>query len=155
VSERIDRAIAKSILAAEGAAIGGTIGGPVGATIGAVGGLIVGDQTTVFPIDMIAIPAYQAHLLQGTPAMTVYIKAGETLQPTGGNVDDYFEGVAEATEMAPVAKPRKASPYNRRYAKAFKSVQGRYKKKDGSWKKNGFKNAQREAHKMAKAGGNK
>lgn len=156
MSDRVERAVAKSILAAEGAAIGGAIGGPVGATIGAVGGLIVGDQTTVFPIDMIAIPAYQAHLLQGTPAMTVYIKAGETLQPTGGNVDDYLEGVAEAADAgmsaSPAPKKRKASAYNKRYAKAFRSVAGRYKKQDGSWKKNGFKNAQREAHRIAKGG---
>jgi len=156
MSDRIERAVAKSILAAEGAAIGGAIAGPVGATIGAVGGLIVGDQTTVFPIDMIAIPAYQAHLLQGSPAMTVYIKAGETLMPTGGNVDDYYEGVQEAADAgmkaAPAPKKRKASAYNKRYAKAFRSVANRYKKKDGSWKKNGFKSAQREAHRMAKGG---
>lgn len=147
MSERIDRAIAKSILAAEGAAIGGAIGGPVGATVGAVGGLIVGDQQTVFPLDMIAIPAYQAYMLQGTPAMQIYIRAGETLMPTGGNVEDVQEVVQE--DMAPVTKKRKVSKYNRAYAKAFKSVAHKYKKKDGSWQKDGFKRAQRAAHKMA------
>jgi hypothetical protein len=102
---------------------------------------------------MIAIPAYQAYLLQGAPAMTVYIKAGETLLPTGGNVDDYQEGVMEAATVdAPAPRKKKVSAYNRRYAKAFKSVQSTYKKKDGSWKKNGFKNAQREAHRLAKGG---
>lgn len=147
MSERIDRAIAKSILAAEGAAIGGTIGGPKGAAVGAVTGLIVGDQTTVFPLDMIAIPAYQAYMLNGTPAMQVYIRAGETLVPTGGNVTDVQE-VTEET-AAPVSKKRKVSKYNRAYAKAFKQVAGQYKKKDGSWAKDGFKKAQRAAHKIA------
>jgi hypothetical protein len=108
LSDRIDRAIAKSILAAEGAAIGGAIGGPLGATVGAVGGLIVGDQTTVFPLDMIAIPAYQAYLLSGTPALQVYIRAGETLVPTGGNVEDVQEVMEEA---APKAKRRRKNPW--------------------------------------------
>jgi len=108
MSERIDRAIAKSILAAEGAAIGGAIGGPVGATVGAVGGLIVGDATTVFPLDMIAIPAYQAYMLNGTPSMQVYIRAGETLVPTGGNVEDVQEVMQEA---APKAKRRRKNPW--------------------------------------------
>lgn len=110
MSERIDRAIAKSILAAEGAAIGGAIGGPVGATVGAVGGLIVGDQTTVFPLDMIAIPAYQAYLLSGTPALQVYIRAGETLVPTGGNVEDVQE-VMEPVAQAPKRKRRSKNPW--------------------------------------------
>jgi hypothetical protein len=110
MSDRIDRAIAKSILAAEGAAIGGAIGGPVGATVGAVGGLIVGDQTTVFPLDMIAIPAYQAYLLSGTPAMQVYIRAGETLVPTGGNVEDVQE-VMEPMAEAPKRKRRSKNPW--------------------------------------------
>jgi len=110
MSERIDRAIAKSILAAEGAAIGGAIGGPVGATVGAVGGLIIGDETTVFPLDMIAIPAYQAYLLSGTPALQVYIRAGETLVPTGGNVEDVQE-VLEAVVEAPKRKRRSKNPW--------------------------------------------
>jgi hypothetical protein len=110
MSERIDRAIAKSILAAEGAAIGGAIGGPVGATVGAVGGLIVGDQTTVFPLDMIAIPAYQAYLLSGTPALQVYIRAGETLVPTGGNVEDVQE-VMEPVAEASKRKRRSKNPW--------------------------------------------
>ena len=86
-----DKAEAVKDLALTGAAIGslaGPVGGVVGGGIGATLGLIVGDETTVFPIDMIAIPAYQAYLLGGTPALTVYIKAGETLVPTGGNVQD-------------------------------------------------------------------
>ena len=47
-------------------------------------------------------------------------------------------------------KPRKASAYSKRYGKAFKKVMKKFKKKNGSWKTNGFKNAQKAAHKLAK-----
>lgn len=110
MSDRIDRAVAKSILAAEGAAIGGAIGGPAGATVGAVTGLIVGDATTVFPLDMIAIPAYQAYMIAGVPAMQVYIRAGETLVPTGGNVEDVQE-VMETVVEKPKRKRKSKNPW--------------------------------------------
>jgi len=45
---------------------------------------------------------------------------------------------------------RKASAYSKRYGAAFKKVAKKYKKKNGSWKTNGFKNAQKAAHKLAK-----
>ena len=47
---------------------------------------------------------------------------------------------------------RKPSAYNMRYAKAFNKVEGKYKKKNGGWLKNGFKRAQREAHRIAGRG---
>ena len=109
MSDRIDRAIAKSILAAEGAAIGGAIGGPVGATIGAVGGLIYGDKELVFMEPMIAIPARQEYLLSGAPDVKVYIRAGETLEPTGGAVEDVQEAMTEAAPMR--RKRRKKNPW--------------------------------------------
>jgi hypothetical protein len=45
---------------------------------------------------------------------------------------------------------RKASAYSKRYGAAFRKVASRFKKKNGSWKTNGFKNAQKAAHKLAK-----
>ncbi len=45
---------------------------------------------------------------------------------------------------------RKASAYSKKYGRAFKKVAARFKKKGGGWKKNGFKNAQKAAHKEAK-----
>ena len=45
---------------------------------------------------------------------------------------------------------RKASEYSKKYGKAFKKVAGKYKLKSGAWAKNGFKRAQKEAHKVAK-----
>mgnify|MGYP003678680759 CR=1 FL=1 len=49
-----------------------------------------------------------------------------------------------------VVKKRKASAYSKRYARAFKKVQGQFKLKSGAWAKNGFKRAQKAAHAMAK-----
>jgi hypothetical protein len=45
---------------------------------------------------------------------------------------------------------RKASAYSKKYGRAFKQVASKFKKKGGGWKKNGFKNAQKAAHKKAK-----
>ena len=56
-----------------------------------------------------------------------------------------------AMEEAKATKPkRKASAYNRKYAAAFKKVKGKFMKKNGGWKKDGFKFANRAAHKLAK-----
>jgi len=88
-------------------ALGGGIAGPIGAGIGAVTGLIIGDDTTVFPIDMVAIPAYQAYMITSNPSFSVYIKAGETLVPTGGNVLDMSENMdIEAAAEAPTKRKR-------------------------------------------------
>ncbi len=96
------------------AGLGGSIAGPIGAGVGAVTGLIIGDDTTVFPIDMVAIPAYQAYLIQSNPALTVYIKAGETLVPTGGNVLDMQENmdIEAVSESIEAPKKRKRSKWN-------------------------------------------
>ena len=60
-------------------------------------------------------------------------------------------GKVETRKRAPAAKKeRKASAANKKYSRAFAQVKKKYQKKDGSWKKNGFKNAVRAAHKKAK-----
>lgn len=126
------------------AALGGSIAGPIGAGVGAITGLIIGDEKTVFPIDMVAIPAYQAYLINGSTAFTVYIKAGETLVPTGGNVLDMQENMdIEAATMTEKPKKRKLSAWNK-YVKK-KSNQIRFK--------SGPKKGKLDLKKMAKAGG--
>ena len=142
--------------------LGASLGGPVGGGIGALTGLIIGDDKIVFPLDMIAIPAYQAYLLDSgvPPQFQIYIRAGETLMPTGGNVDDVQESDARmAFEPIPqgidaVAGRSRKSPltaYQKRYKKAFKKVAPKYKRKDGkTWKMNGFQRAVNEAHKIAR-----
>ena len=57
---------------------------------------------------------------------------------------------ADATVKTVKKVKRKASAYSKRYGAAFRKVAGRFKLKNGSWKKNGFKNAQKAAHKLAK-----
>ena len=59
--------------------------------------------------------------------------------------------LVEAAEVQAVKTvKRKASAYSKKYGRAFKKVAGKYKLKSGAWAKNGFKRAQKEAHKLAK-----
>jgi hypothetical protein len=117
------------------------------------------DDVITVPLDMICIPAYQAYLIDGQPALTIYIRAGETIVPTGGNVDDVEEGMIEAASLeeipgrVPDSRKRKVTAYQKKYKAAFKSLTPKYKLKSGKWKKDGFKQCVRAAHK--KAGGKK
>jgi hypothetical protein len=45
---------------------------------------------------------------------------------------------------------RKPSAYSKKYSKAFKSIAPKHKKKNGSWKKDGYKKAVKAAHAKAK-----
>ncbi len=115
------------------------------------------DERIVLPLDMVCIPAYQAYMIQGNPSMQIYVRAGETILPTGGNVRD----VEEALDMAPAivhaesssTKKRKPNAYQKKYKAAFKQIAPKHKLKNGKWKKGGFKAAVKAAHK--KAGGKK
>lgn len=124
------------------------------------------DERIVLPLDMVCIPAYQAFMIQGSPAIQIYVRAGETIIPTGGNVKDVQEALDDDHVMAMgyteahsagkgpnVPKRKKITPYQRRYKKAFKSLAPSYKNKNGKWKKGGFKACVRASHK--KAGGEK
>jgi hypothetical protein len=46
--------------------------------------------------------------------------------------------------------PRKASAYSKKYAKAFKQIAPKHKKKAGGWKTGGYKKAVKQAHAKAK-----
>jgi hypothetical protein len=88
--------------------------------------------------------------------MQIYVRAGETIIPTGGNVVDVQEAMEPATEMqagTSTATRKRKTPYQRLYQKAFKSIAPKYKLKNGKWKKGGFRAAVKAAHK--KAGGGK
>ncbi|GAG56411.1 unnamed protein product, partial [marine sediment metagenome] len=74
---------------------------------------------------------YQAYLIDRTPAFTVYIKAGETLVPTGGNVLDMSENmdIEAAVEMSKPKKRRKGAGLPKKFAKmGFKKGWAAYKK---------------------------
>jgi len=114
------------------------------------------DEVIVIPMPMIAIPAHEAYRLSSDPTMQIYIRAGETIVPTGGNVQDVAVGEVQAeqiVESVAPSKKRRATKYQRAYKKAFKEIAPKYKLKNGKWKKGGFKAAVKAAHK--KAGGKK
>jgi hypothetical protein len=50
----------------------------------------------------------------------------------------------------PAKKKRAASAYSKRYGRAFKKLAPKYKKKNGQWKKDGFKRCAAAARRMAK-----
>jgi hypothetical protein len=105
--------------------------GVAAGALGAIGGFILGDQETVFPVDMIAIPAYQAYLIQGNPAFQIYIKEGEVLTqviPT-----DAMEATA-IVDDAPMEAPKKKrapSSWNKYCAKASNQIKFKSGKKKG------------------------
>ena len=58
-------------------------------------------------------------------------------------VDRAVDQVAKKTK-------RRASAYSRKYKASFKKVSSRYKNKNGTWRKGGFKAAVKAAHKAVK-----
>jgi hypothetical protein len=62
---------------------------------------------------------------------------------------------AQAVVEAPAKRKGRVSQYNKRYGKAFKRLAPKYKKADGSWKKDGFKRCAAAARAEARKGGNK
>ena len=60
--------------------------------------------------------------------------------------------VRKGSKVVKKVVKRRASAYAKRYGAAFKKVAKKYKKKSGAWKANGFRNAQKAAHKLAKRG---
>ena len=140
--------------------LGTSIGGPLGGAAGALTGLIIGDSNLVFPTDMVAIPAFEAYKWSEPASYMVYIRAGETLMPTGGNVQDMrepfddkmFEGTSLGSGEIATEKKRKPNAYQKRYKAAFKKIAPKYKTTKGKWKKNGFRRAVAAAHFSAKGG---
>jgi len=119
------------------------------------------DERIVLPLDMVCIPAYQAYMIEGTPSMQIYVRAGETIIPTGGNVRDVEEAmggemaqtaghVESMVELAGQGAKRQPSAYQKRYKANFKKIAPSYKLRNGKWKKNGFKSAVKRAHAMSK-----
>ena len=67
------------------------------------------------------------------------------------DVRDLTSDRGMATPVKEAQKPkRKASAYSKRYGKMFRRVAPKYKLKNGAWAKDGFKRAQKAAHKLAK-----
>ena len=66
-----------------------------------------------------------------------------------GNSDVLSASMPLAVGPGP-KKKRKPSAYNKRYSKCFKKLAPKYKKKNGSWKKDGFARCSKAARKCAK-----
>jgi len=153
MGERLANAKKFSKLGAKAGSVVPLGGTTVGGALGAIGGFILGDQTTVFPLDMVAIPAYQAYLIQGTPAFQIYIKEGEVLtQVIPTDAMQSTEIVESDSQAAFGKKKRKKSKYHTAYGKHFKALAPKYKKKSGGWAKDGFKRCQKAAHAATKKG---
>jgi hypothetical protein len=66
-------------------------------------------------------------------------------------VQGFVQGTSVgAVDAARAPKGKKTTAYQRAYKKSFKRVAPKYKKRNGEWKKGGFKAAVRQAHKEAK-----
>ena len=64
---------------------------------------------------------------------------------------DVRDITSERGYSRPSPKPkRKASAYSKRYGAAFRKLSPKYKLKNGSWGKDGFKRCQKAAHKLAR-----
>lgn len=72
----------------------------------------------------------------------------EYLSLLGGLTMDSTPLEPSVTQKEP--KKKKSSAYSRRYKANFRKIAPDFKLKSGNWKKNGFKNAVKLAHKMSK-----
>lgn len=159
--DALGRLTERTLSARKGARVGtalgsrlGPVGGVLGGTLGGISGFILGDREIIFPIDMVAIPAYQAFMIQGSPAFQVYIKEGEVLSQV--QLTDAQEAMASTESIvgrdliSTQKKKRKASKYHTAYGKHFKALAPKFKLKSGAWAKDGFKRCQKAAHKATK-----
>jgi len=73
----------------------------------------------------------------------------ELLESAGVDTD-LAQAVSKMAAPVEQKVKRKASDYSKRYGRNFKRVAGKYKLKSGAWAKNGFKRAQKEAHRLSK-----
>lgn len=79
-------------------------------------------------------------------------RCGETLHSHGTTKGETRKTARRAYEKTDSLQKKKRGPsaYNLKYSKAFKKVEPRFKKKNGSWKQDGFKNAGKAARKLIK-----
>jgi hypothetical protein len=62
-----------------------------------------------------------------------------------------IEALRRLLDSPPAKKAkRKASAYSKKYGRNFKKCMNKHKKKNGQWKKGGYKRCVREAHRMSR-----
>jgi len=141
----------KRLEQAVGVLIGGGLGGPAGARLGS-SAVRLHQASPLYEPKLDAADAITDMILDRLTRGRVNDPA---LQPV---IDAMNRGLDQGLgpfEIAAVAsekslKKRKPSAYNKRYGKCFKKLSKKYKKKNGSWKKNGFKRCAAAARKCAK-----
>lgn len=123
-----------------GTLIGFVLGGPVGGRMG--NAAVDGFQMSPFN------QFYQDALFSTLPN-----RPGRELDLTdflkNGSQSDLSSFLIPSGQV-PKKKKRKASAYNKRYSRAFKRLAPKFKKKNGSWKKDGFARCAKAARKEAK-----
>tara|TARA_Y100001973_G_C5190824_1_gene330873 strand:- start:2118 stop:2399 length:282 start_codon:yes stop_codon:yes gene_type:complete len=77
-----------------------------------------------------------------------YLSLMDRLRETKDRAENVVSTVRQGVKTARKVK-KKTSAYNRKYKAAFKKVSNKYRTKAGKWKKGGFKQAVKAAHKMA------
>ena len=102
-------------------AIGMMFGGPSGARLGNA----AGQAFNLSPFNTALLEAADAAVLSAFPQ-------------------------SSASTPSPKPKKRRRSAYSRRYSQCFKKLAPKYKKKNGSWKKDGFKRCAAAARRCAK-----
>lgn len=55
-------------------------------------------------------------------------------------------------EEVPAATKKRSTKYSRAYKKNFKKIAPKFQKKDGSWKKNGFRMTVKKSHESTRKG---
>lgn len=141
----------KRLEQAVGVLIGGGLGGPAGARLGS-SAVRLHQASPLYEPKLDAADAITDMILDRLTRGRVNDPA---LQPV---IDAMNRGLDQGLgpfEIAAVAsekslKKRKPSAYNKRYGKCFKKLSPKFKKKNGSWKKNGFKRCAAAARKCAK-----
>ena len=83
-------------------------------------------------------------MVEVTMTMEEYLNL---LNGLSGNMEQAPRG---EPEIAQTKTQRRASAYQRKYKANFKKVAPKYQKKNGQWKKDGFKKAVKEAHRLTK-----
>lgn len=123
-----------------GTLIGLALGGPVG---GRLGNTAV-DAFQMSPFNQF----YQDALFSTLPNRPGNELDLADLMKNGSTGD--FSSFLMPPGQVPKKKKRKASAYNKRYSRAFKRLAPKFKKKNGSWKKDGFARCAKAARKEAK-----
>tara|TARA_R100000805_G_scaffold17983_1_gene21672 strand:- start:40 stop:414 length:375 start_codon:yes stop_codon:yes gene_type:complete len=118
-------------------------------------GLNQAQQSRLAKFIAAGIPLPTAIILAMSSDDQIMAEAQAALAMTNTAINQGRDLVADVGMDVLQGKPKKAkkkvkSAAQRAYAKAFKKVQSKYKLKSGKWKKDGFKRAVKEAHKLAK-----